>query len=181
MRVEPFEVNFAQDGGVGGVKRFERTGDALAGSFFELGTGKNLGLKLFRPAFEGRSFGGSAAIRIDDGVAQDTVEPGDGRLVVAQGITVAKSAHVGGLEDVFGERAVVDAALDEAEELGAEFEQRVECGFGHKVSAGRSQAYCLRIGCGTGGFGSFRVISGGRSRGNCSPDRRDRRGHKGTG
>jgi hypothetical protein len=82
--------------------------------------------ELLRPAFEGGGFGAAAAEVVGDGVAEDGVEPGDGGLLLAERVGALERADVGGLEDVFGECAVVDAARDEGQEAGALCEEVVE-------------------------------------------------------
>jgi hypothetical protein len=71
--------------------------------------------ELLRPAFEGGGFGAAAAEVV-----------GDGGLLLAERVGALERADVGGLEDVFGECAVVDAARDEGQEAGALCEEVVE-------------------------------------------------------
>ena len=75
------------------------------------------GGEVFGPLLEGAIFGGAMTVVVDDGVAQDAVEPGDGGLVAAEGGGLLHGADVGGLDDVLGGGAGGYAAFDELEEL----------------------------------------------------------------
>ena len=84
------------------------TDDLLGG-----GVGFDFGGEIAGPLLEGTVFGGALAVVIDDGVAEDTVEPGDGGFVVAEGGGLLHGADVGGLDDVLGGGAGGYAAFDE--------------------------------------------------------------------
>ena len=66
---------------------------------------------------EGAIFDGAVTVVVDDGVAEDTVEPGDGGFVTAEGGGLLHGADVGGLDDVLGDGARSYATLNEVEEL----------------------------------------------------------------
>jgi len=118
------QVDFAKERGVGGGKSVERAGDALAGGVHEKRIGRGFCFELARPTIEGRAFRGAAAMVIDEGVAQDAVEPGDGGFILAQLAGRFERTDVGRLQDVFSERAIAEAAIEKAEELPAEIEKR---------------------------------------------------------
>jgi len=111
------EIDFAEQGSVGRCDRVECAGDALAGGLVEKRIGGSLSLELLRPAFEGRAFGGAAAVVVDDGVAEDAIEPSDGGFVLTQVAARFEGAHIGGLKNVLRNSTIVDTALDEAKEL----------------------------------------------------------------
>jgi hypothetical protein len=111
------KIDFAEQGGVRRGDCIERAGDALAGGLMEKRVRGGFRLELLRPALEGRPLGGSATIVVDDGVAEDAVEPGHGGFVLTQVAAGFKSAHVGGLKNVLRNGAIFDAALDKAKEL----------------------------------------------------------------
>ena len=123
------EVDGAEELGVAGRDEVEDAGET--GADLVVGLGGWRGLEFVSKGFEGLAFGGAAAVVVDDGVAQDTIEPGDDRLFQAGYGVALQGAHVGGLEDVFGEGGAGNATAHEAEELAAVVEERVEGGFGH--------------------------------------------------
>ena len=130
------EIDFTQERGVGSGQRIERASDALAGGVLQKGIGHGFGFELARPAIERRAFCGAAAVVIDEGVAQDAVEPGHGGLTLAQSAGGFERTDVSRLQNVFGERAIAQAALEKAEELPAEIEQRGWDRFGHARGIG---------------------------------------------
>jgi len=62
---------------------------------------------------EGAIFDGAVTVVVDDGVAEDTVEPGDGGFVTAEGGGLLHRADVGSLDDVLGGGVGGYAALNE--------------------------------------------------------------------
>jgi len=74
------EIDVAEYFAVGGLHGVESFNDALADDLVSLRVGCVFGRKVLRPAFEGTVFGGAVAVVIDDGVAQDAIEPGACRL-----------------------------------------------------------------------------------------------------
>src|ERR1700732_419861 len=68
-------VDAAEDFAVGGLHSEEDFVDALADDLVGLRIGGGFG-EVLRPAFEGTVFGGAVAVVVDDGVAEDAVEPG---------------------------------------------------------------------------------------------------------
>ena len=74
------EINVAEDFAVGRLHGVERFNNALADDIVSLRVWCGFGRKVLRPAFEGTVLSGAVAIVIDDGVAQDAVEPGAGGL-----------------------------------------------------------------------------------------------------
>ena len=130
------EIDFAEDLGVGGAEGGEDDLDAAAdeGASGDVGGG-GLGVgevQLGDPAIHRGGLGGVMAVVIDDGVAQDCVEPGDGRFVLAESSGLFERADVGDLQDVFCKRAVVDATLHEGKEALAAVEESLEGEIGHR-------------------------------------------------
>ena len=125
-----------EDGGVAGVKRVEGCGDAADRLLLRAGRRGRGVLEFAGQTLESGRLAGVAAVAVDDGVAEDAVEPGHGRLVVAQGGGGIEHAEVGALQDVFGEGTVVDAPLEEAEELRTEAQKRREGGRGQGARGG---------------------------------------------
>src|SRR5580692_9131974 len=68
-------------------------------------------LKFSGPAFERTVFRFPAACVVDDGVAQNRIEPRDDRAAITHGIGALERADVGALQDVLCERAVLHATL----------------------------------------------------------------------
>ena len=123
------EVDCSEEVGVGGGDEVEDAGEAGADFVVKLDGGG--GLEFVREGLEGFALGGAAAVVVDDGVAEDAVEPGYDGLFRGLGAGF-EGADVGGLEDVLGEGWAFDAAPQEAEELAAVVEERVEGGLGHE-------------------------------------------------
>lgn len=78
------EVYVVKDLAVGGLHGEKDFADALANNLFSLGIGGGFDGEILSPAFKGAVFSGATAVVIDDGVAKNPVEPGDGRLFVAK-------------------------------------------------------------------------------------------------
>jgi hypothetical protein len=132
------EVHVAQNLVVSRFKSGEHLADALADDCLGLRVGCGFG-EVVRPALEGSVFGGAAAVVIDDGVAEDAVEPGDGGLVAAQSGGLLDGADVGTLNDVFCGCGGFDAPLHEAKEL-ASLEDEVGDSFcWHRLRMGGAQ------------------------------------------
>ena len=90
--------------------------DALADDVLCALVRRSFGDEIVGPSFESAVFGSAVAIVVDDGIAQDAIKPGYGRLVVVERGGFFHRAHVSALEDVFGGRRSIDAALDELKE-----------------------------------------------------------------
>lgn len=128
------EVDGAQKLGVIGMDGVEHAGEAGTDVALCLRWRSGLALELFAPLFEGVVFGGAAAVLVDDGVAQDPIEPADDGFAGVELAFAFESAEIGGLEDVFGDSWIGHAALHEAKELATVVEERVEGGGGHGAS-----------------------------------------------
>ena len=111
------KVDAAENLAVGRLKGWKYLVDATADDLFGLRIGCSIGCKVVCPLLESAVFGGTVAIVVDDGVAQDAIEPGDGRLFIAQDGGVFDGADVGALDDVFRDGRGVDSALYEMEEV----------------------------------------------------------------
>jgi len=111
------EVDAAENLAVGGPDGGKDLVDAITDDLFGLSVGCGFGCEVVSPLLEGAVFGGTAAIVIDDGVAQDAIEPGDGRFFTPQGGGVLDGADVGALDDVFGDSGGVDSPLHKMEEV----------------------------------------------------------------
>jgi len=68
---------------------------------------------------------------IDDGITQDAIEPGYGRLFLAKLAGCLECAQVSDLEDVLSGGAIIHAALNEAQKLLAQAKELVEFGGSH--------------------------------------------------
>jgi hypothetical protein len=79
------------------------------------------------PALEGTIFGSAATVVVDDGVAQDAVEPGHSGLFAAEAGGLLNGADVGALDDVLGGIGGVDAPAHEVKELFALEDQVGDC------------------------------------------------------
>lgn len=111
------EVDIANDLAIGGLEVFNDLADALTHDLMGCHVGLGLGQEFVRPSLESAVFGCSMAVVIDDGVAQDAIEPGYGRLVAAKFGGLFDGAHVGDLNDVIGGGGGVDTTLQEVEKL----------------------------------------------------------------
>jgi hypothetical protein len=111
------EVNIADDLAIGGLEMLDDLVDALADDLMGHDVGLGLGQELVRPSFQSAIFGGSMTIVVYDGVSQDAIEPGYGRLVAAKLGGLFDGAHVGDLNDVIGGGGSVDATVQKVEKL----------------------------------------------------------------
>ena len=111
------EVNAAENLTVGGLEGGQYLVDATADNLLGLWVGRGAGREILRPLLESVVFGGAVAVIVDDGVAQDAIEPGDGGLFLTQGWRVFDGADVGALNDVFGDGRGADPPPNEMEEL----------------------------------------------------------------
>ena len=59
---------------------------------------------------------GFLAVVIDDGVAEDAIEPRDDVLLIGEFVAMFDGADEGRLEDVFGDSAGFDARFEEGQE-----------------------------------------------------------------
>ena len=102
-------LEFVQDVG---VLRFQRPSEAGHARTYLVGDlGRRHGLCQFqREPFEGTVRRGIPAMVIDHGIAQQPVEPGDRRLVVAQRVHVRNGTAEGLLEEVLSDIGVAGGA-----------------------------------------------------------------------
>jgi hypothetical protein len=117
LEAAAFEIDIADNFAVSRLHRAEHIADALADDLVGLRIGLRFGGQFLRPALEGSVFGGAMAVVIDDGVAQDAVEPRDGRLFAAQGGGLFERAGVCALQDVLRGGEGFDAPVQKAEKL----------------------------------------------------------------
>jgi hypothetical protein len=122
------EVDGGENFAVGGTKVLDRLAEAFADEALGVGVrpGGGTGEELAGPGFEEAVVSGALAVMVDDGVAQDAVEPGGGRLVAANGGGLLEGAQVGGLQNVLRGGGVFYAVLQEAKKLAALGEQDVD-------------------------------------------------------
>lgn len=66
------------------------------------------------------------AVVVDAGVPQQPIEPGDDRLLIAQGAALFDSLDEGRLQNILGYFRRPNATLDKGEELPAAFKQTSE-------------------------------------------------------
>ena len=124
------DIDDTQGVAILGFESLKQGGDTLADFGAELGRGSDFVLKLLAPGFEGAGSGGAMAVVVDDGVAEDAVEPGDD-LFVGDGGRVLESAGEGSLENVFGGLARLDAVLEEGQEIAVAGYELRDCFRGH--------------------------------------------------
>ena len=127
------EVDFADNLAVCRFEFVEDVVDALTNDL--LGGGVELAFdgEILGPLLQSTVFGGTVAVVVDDGIAQDAVEPGDGGLVAAQGCCLLHGANIGGLDDVLGDSAGSHSSFNEVEELSSLVEESGERGSCHGV------------------------------------------------
>ena len=118
-----FQIYLAQELSIGWRNHLERAGDTLTDRLFKLRFGGRGVFQLSRPTLECRTLGGAAAVVVDDRVAQDAIEPGNGGLVGAQAALGLEGAQICSLQNVLGKDAIVNAALDECEKAPAQIEK----------------------------------------------------------
>jgi hypothetical protein len=94
--------------------------------------GLGRGLQLTCPSLKSFVRGRPSPVTINHSVAEQTVEPGHGRLAWFEVVLVLKSAEVRGLENVFGKLRVRDTALHEGEKLLLLSEQLIKRCFSHR-------------------------------------------------
>lgn len=94
------DIHLAKDLVIGRLEFVQHGVDALADDLFGLWIGRSLCYKILCPAIERTVFSRAMSIVIDDGVAQDAVEPGDGGLSVAQAGGLFGRTSVSALQDV---------------------------------------------------------------------------------
>lgn len=73
---------------------------------------------------------------VDHSIAQQAIEPSDSRFVRLEIVLMLERAQVRGLENVFGERGIRDAALHNREKLLALVQKLMESCVGHRVKGG---------------------------------------------
>lgn len=107
-----------------GLEVIEEAGDAFAYLIAQVGR-RLFGFDLAGKGFEGAAGGSLMAVMVDDGIAQETIEPGDDAFFVAEGATALESTDEGSLEEVFGEGGRGDAFFKERKELVTSREEQV--------------------------------------------------------
>ena len=110
------QIYVAEDLTVGGFHGGEHLADALADDLLGFRIGSGFGCKILCPALECAIFGCAVSVVVDDGVAQDAVEPGDGRFLATKGRGLFDGTDVGTLDDVLGGGGRVDMFLYKVEE-----------------------------------------------------------------
>jgi hypothetical protein len=134
------QIDTAEDFAIGGLHGLDGFGDALADDIVGLRVWCRFGGEILAPTLKSAIFGGAVAIVVDDGVAEDAVEPGDHGLFAAECGGLLDGAGVSGLDDVLGGVGGVDAPLHEVKELFALEDQVGDCrrlhGCGFSVRGG---------------------------------------------
>jgi hypothetical protein len=116
------EVGLAEDLTISGLHFVESIGDAVAdGSLGGFGPGWRI--MLWRQRLKEPVFHSATAVVIDDGVTQDSEEPGGGRAVFAERRSLPDGADVGRLKKVFGGCTVMHSSLNELQETLALIDQ----------------------------------------------------------
>jgi len=121
------EIDAAENLAVGRLEGGKHLVDATADDLFGLRIARGFSCEISRPLLESAVFGGAVAVVVDDGVAQDAIEPGDGRLFTTQDGGVFDGADIGALDDVFRDGTGVDSALHEMEEVISLEDQVSDC------------------------------------------------------
>jgi hypothetical protein len=127
-----FEINGTEDRDVLRFQTVENALKAAANLVLKFRGWLSRGLQFARPCFECPIFGNVSPITVYHCVAQQTVEPSHSRFAGLEVVLMLKGAQICGLEDVFGQFVIRDAALHEREELSALCEELVEMRFGHR-------------------------------------------------
>ena len=125
------EVYIADDLAIGRLEVLDDLVDALADDLMGHDVGLGLDQELVRPSFQSAIFGCSMTIVVDDGVAQDAIEPGYSRLVAAKLGGLFDGAHVSDLNDVIGGGGSIDTTVQEVEKLLPLAEKVVDGAWGH--------------------------------------------------
>ena len=118
-----------------GVLGFETVYDAVqAGADLVLHVWRWLdgSLQLTCPRLKSFGLGRLPPVAVDYGIAEQAIEPAHSGLVRIEVVLMLKGAKIRGLQNVFGESRVGDAALDEGEELFALRQKLIEVCVGHK-------------------------------------------------
>lgn len=123
------KIDVANDLAVGGFERREYVVDALTDDLVSCRVRLSFGDEVFGPLLEGAVFGGAMAVMIDNGVAQDAIEPCHRGLVFVERGGFFDSADVRSLNNVFGDGVRADTVFDEVEKLLSLFDEASD-GFG---------------------------------------------------
>jgi hypothetical protein len=116
VQVALLQIHNPQRIAIFGLERIEQAGNALADFLVQLGLGLLAGGEIPFPGFCGSREGGALAVMIDDGVAQDAIEPSHNLFVLNAG-AVFQSAGKGRLQNVFGGGPGFYALLEKTQEL----------------------------------------------------------------
>ena len=98
------QVHIAKDIRVIWLERRQHSGDALADDIARQIVRLYGGFKLVCPLRESAVFEAAMPVEVDDGVAQDAVEPCGARLSAAQFSLTLQGTEIGVLQDIFGNR-----------------------------------------------------------------------------
>ena len=107
------EVDFPDDLSICRFKLVEDVVDALTDDLLSRWIKLGFDGKIVGPLLQGAIFGGAMTIVVDDGVAQDAVEPCNGGLMAAERSGLLHRTDVGGLDDVLGGGAGAHSSFDE--------------------------------------------------------------------
>ncbi len=111
------KIDCVEDFGVRRAQGWQHASDASADYRVWEAAGRRLAVSFKRrpPSAQSAFFDARSAVVVDDRVAENAIEPGDGRLIVAQPRSVLQSAQIGVLKNVFGDLCGPDAARQKAE------------------------------------------------------------------
>ena len=114
--------------GVIGAQRVHEAPHAGADHLGELGVAHVAAARLTAQGGQPAALGVGVAMVVDDGIAQDSVEPGQRRLVVAQRAAARQAAHERLLQDLLGRVARAHAPLEEGQEAGVVLDEDAQHG-----------------------------------------------------
>jgi hypothetical protein len=116
FKTELGQIDVAEDLAVGGLHGGEHLFDAFADDLLGFRVGSSLGCEVLCPALKGAIFGCAVSVVVDDGVAQDAVEPRKGGLLAAEVGRLFDGTDIRALKDVLRGGRRVDMFLHEVEE-----------------------------------------------------------------
>jgi hypothetical protein len=84
------------------------------------------------PCLQGSFSGSVSPVAVNHSIAEQTVKPGHHRFAGLEVVPVLYGAEICGLDDVFGESGIGDAALHERDEMFAPSKELIERRFWHR-------------------------------------------------
>lgn len=116
FKAEIGQIDITEDLAVGGLHGGQHLADAVTDDLLSFRVGSGLDCEVLCPALERTIFGCAVSVVVDDGVAQDAVEPGEGGFFAAELLRLFDGPDVGALDDVLGGGGRVHMFLYEVKE-----------------------------------------------------------------